>query len=275
MASTPFFSIVVPTFNSEAYLYQCLSSLAGQTLNDYEVIVVDKQSTDQTLGIVRSFNLPILTIISQSSASLPEALDEGFNISKGTLLCWLNSDDAYARPDALELIHKKYLKCANNSYCFVYASHLCINDDNLITSLSSSHWPTSRYERALGGLNLCTGAIFFSRKLFDSFGGFGARYKLSFEYRLIDFMFLHGSPLFVPVYIYAYRLHLNQLSRQSHDLMTFECSDISALLPSPSVVGFFIWLFKRALVRLLYSNPFQRTFWFGRTLLEYWEAHLN
>lgn len=211
MTNRPFFSIVIPTFNSESYLRECLASLSDQTSQDYEVIVIDKQSTDSTLEIIRSFNLPQIRILSQCSSSLPEALDEGFHAANGILLCWLNSDDAYARPDALSIIKNRYLQLPRHN-TFIYANHLSIDCDGVITSLCSSHWPTSRYERALGGFNLCTGSLFFSNDLFVAFGGFGNRYKISFEYLLIDYLFLHGSPTFVPVYVYAYRAHHNQLS---------------------------------------------------------------
>jgi len=274
MQQVPFFSIVIPTFNSERYLPQCLSSLAGQTFQDFEVIVVDKHSSDATLEIICSSQLPGLQILNQTTTSLPEALDEGFAAAKGILLCWLNSDDAYARPDALLLIQQEYLKC-NEGNSFVYASHLCIDEDSAIISLNSSHWPTSRHERALGGLNLCTGALFFSRELFRSFGLFGTRYKLSFEYVLIDFLFLHGKSVFLPCYLHAYRIHMNQLSHQSCALLDSECREITRLLPPPSNAGVFLWFCKRVLARLLYSNPLQRQVWYGKFLDEYWNAHDN
>lgn len=274
MPHKPFFSVIIPTCNSESYLCQCLASLIGQTNQDYEVIVVDKQSTDSTLEIIRNSNLPSLRIVYQAGRSLPEALDEGFNLANGLLLCWLNSDDAYARPDAFSIIQAKYMQDPQPN-CFIYCNHLCIDENSLITLLNSSHWTTSRYERSLGGLNLCTGALFFSRDLFASFGGFGGRFRLSFEYLLIDYLFLHGKPIFIPIYVHAYRLHSDQLSRQSHALMQSECAQISSLLPPTSFLGYLLWLAKRLMVRILYSNPLQRRFWRGRSLEEYWRAHTS
>lgn len=272
MTKSPFFSIVIPTFNSERYLPKCLESLSCQTVQDFEVIVVDKQSADSTLEIIHSSNLPGLKVLSQVTTSLPEALDEGFSASNGTLLCWLNSDDAYARPDALMIIQQKYNDHPGTSR-FLYGSHLCINEKSDIVSMNTSHWPSSRYERAIGGLNLCTGALFFSRNLYASFGGFGNRYKLAFEYVLIDFLFLHGQPIFVPCYVHAYRIHPNQLSQQSCDLLDYECRKISAILPSPSNAAILLWFCKRVIARLLYSNPIQRKRWHGKPLLKYWKRH--
>jgi glycosyltransferase involved in cell wall biosynthesis len=272
MKKAPFLSIVIPTFNSEQYLPQCLASLVSQTIQDFEIIVVDKQSSDATLEIIDSYNLPDLQVLSQVTNSLPEALDEGFRASKGTLLCWLNSDDAYARPDALEIIQKNYIKHPRSDR-FIYASHLCINDESNIISLNTSHWPTSQYERALGGMNLCTGALFFSQNLYKSLGGLGKQYKLSFEYVLIDFLFLNGKPVFVPCYVHAYRLHGNQLSHQSSDIMESECLEISAMLPQPNNAAILVWFCKRVMARLLYSNPIQRRKWRGKPLAKYWREH--
>jgi|694.fasta_scaffold54320_2 glycosyltransferase involved in cell wall biosynthesis len=272
MSSNPFFSIVIPTFNSALYLYECLESLARQTCKDYEVIVVDKQSSDCTLDMICSVDMPRLQVKQQTTNSLPEALDEGFSVAKGILFTWLNSDDAYARPDALSIIKSKYIQHPAG-YRFIYANHLCIDANSCISSLSASHWPSSRYERALGGFNLCTGSLFFSRDLFISFGGFGDRYRLSFEYLLIDYLFLHGRPLYVPVYVYAYRLHASQLSDRLRDQMASECRDISISLPRRSAAGFFLWLCKRLFSRILFSNYFQRRLWIGSPLEVYWHAH--
>jgi len=273
MENPPFFSIVIPTYNSEKYLPQCLASLACQTMQDFEVIIVDKQSSDSTLKIIYSSQLPGLRVLSQGTTSLPEALDEGFNKSRGTVLCWLNSDDAYARPDALKIIQKSYIKNFKDTR-FIYASHLCVDEYSYIISMNTSHWPTSRHERAMGGLNLCTGALFFSRNLYKKFGGFGSSYGLGFEYILLDYLFLHGDPIFVPCYVHAYRIHKYQLSQVSSNLMSSECYEISAMLPSPSMIGKLLWFCKRIVARLLYSNPFQRRKWHGKPLIDYQRNYL-
>ena len=51
----PFISVVIPTYNSENFIAKTLETLYSQTYNNYEVIVSDDGSTDNTVGVVRSF----------------------------------------------------------------------------------------------------------------------------------------------------------------------------------------------------------------------------
>ena len=53
----PFISVVIPTYNSENFITKALESVSLQTYNNYEVIVSDDGSTDNTVGVVRSFYL--------------------------------------------------------------------------------------------------------------------------------------------------------------------------------------------------------------------------
>ena len=53
--NTPLVSVIVPIYNVEQYLHRCLNSLAHQTLNEIEIIVIDDGSTDNSLNIAKSF----------------------------------------------------------------------------------------------------------------------------------------------------------------------------------------------------------------------------
>jgi glycosyltransferase involved in cell wall biosynthesis len=274
MHSHPFLSIIIPTWNSELFLEECLKSIRNQTEDDYEVIVVDKQSSDNTIRIIESFDFPRITILEQSGDTLSEALNQGFQIAQGSLLCWLNSDDAYARPDALEII-KRYSIRLKSSSLFLYANHLCINKLSIITSLLSCQTKTYVYERKVGGTNICTGSMFFSKSLFNSFGGFNPALRLAFEYPLIDFLFLNAHSHFIGAYIHAYRTHPEQLSQRESVRMKEESYQIDSIYPSPPITARIVWLVKRILSRLLYSNPLQRHKWRGKSLAAYWDTYLS
>lgn len=267
----PFFSIVIPTFNSERFLRSCLASLSGQSEQDFEVIIVDKNSCDETLAIFDSFCFKRCKKIQQKSSSLPEALDEGFAISQGLFLCWLNSDDLYCRPNSLSLI-RQALQGVRPDDAFCYSNHICIDVDGLVVSLNASHWQTSKSERAIGGLNLCTGALFFSRSLYLAFGGFGSRYGLAFEYPLIDFLMMHGRSIYVPSYIHAYRLHGAQLSNLNSGLMAREVAVVDSSCARASVWNRLLWAAKRLLSNFLYSNFVSRFRWRGKHVSVFWRA---
>lgn len=86
-------SIIVPTLNAGKYIRNCLESIQNQSYRNYEVILVDGGSIDDTLNIARGFSN--LTIISQKDEGLAGAWNDGIRASNGTFLTFLDSDDSW------------------------------------------------------------------------------------------------------------------------------------------------------------------------------------
>jgi glycosyltransferase involved in cell wall biosynthesis len=91
----PLVSIVVPTFNQELFLNECLSSILNQTYRNIETIVVDDGSNIETKSILKQFeNNHQLRIIShRENRGLPSALNSGLNQTNGELISWVSSDN--------------------------------------------------------------------------------------------------------------------------------------------------------------------------------------
>ena len=92
-----FLSIVVPVYNAELYLEECLHSLFTQDLpqTDYEVICVDDGSTDKSGFILRSFSEKHqnLTIITQENSGVATARNTGLSAARGDYIWFVDADD--------------------------------------------------------------------------------------------------------------------------------------------------------------------------------------
>jgi len=102
----PFFSIVVPTLNSEATIAACLSNVLSQTFGDIEVVVADGLSTDATRKIVaeRARADPRVRWDSARDHGIYDAMNRGMRLAHGQWLYFMGSDDALAEPDTLERV---------------------------------------------------------------------------------------------------------------------------------------------------------------------------
>ena len=98
----PKYSIIVPVYNSEKYLDDCLNSIFKQTNQDFEVICVNDGSTDKSLDILKKYGEDI-TIISQENMGLSVARNNGVKKASGKYIIFLDSDD-YIEPKLLEKI---------------------------------------------------------------------------------------------------------------------------------------------------------------------------
>ena len=95
-------SIIIPVYNVEKFLHQCLKSVFEQNVEGMEVICVNDGSTDNSLAILNEFKTfyPQLIIIDQPNGGLPAARNSGFNVSKGNYIYFLDSDD-YLFPNTI------------------------------------------------------------------------------------------------------------------------------------------------------------------------------
>lgn len=96
-------SVVVPVYNVEKYLRECVESVLGQTYGDFELILVDDGSTDSSGEMCDQYALKDgrITVIHRENGGLSAARNTGMDASRGEYIYFLDSDD-YIRGDALE-----------------------------------------------------------------------------------------------------------------------------------------------------------------------------
>ncbi|MBK7227580.1 MAG: glycosyltransferase [Ignavibacteriales bacterium] len=108
-------SIITPTYNSEKTVNDCVNSVLKQSYKNYEHIVIDNISTDQTLRIIKDAYLSKnmldnLRIISEKDDGISDAFNKGINAASGEILAILNSDDEYYSEDVFELVVNEFSK---------------------------------------------------------------------------------------------------------------------------------------------------------------------
>jgi glycosyltransferase involved in cell wall biosynthesis len=172
MPATPLFSIIVPTFNVAGTLRTCFDSIACQTCGDFEVILVDGGSTDDTLDIANSFAPHLgtrLAIHSGPDEGAYDAMNRGVGMATGAWVLFLGADDALYAPDTLAQV-AAFLDEHDHSD-LVYG-------DVLLRSNSSRYAGPFDLDRLLFEENICHQAIFYRRELFAGIGPFNLRYPV-------------------------------------------------------------------------------------------------
>lgn len=99
-----FFSIVIPVYNVEQYLHQCIDSILNQTFTNYEIILIDDGSHDSSPVICDEYanQHSNITVIHKTNGGLSDARNTGVKAAHGEYLCFLDSDDYWCEDDALE-----------------------------------------------------------------------------------------------------------------------------------------------------------------------------
>uniref|UniRef100_C6E7H8 Glycosyl transferase family 2 n=1 Tax=Geobacter sp. (strain M21) TaxID=443144 RepID=C6E7H8_GEOSM len=102
-AAAPFFSVLIPTYNQEAFLPAALESLLAQSLDDWEAVIVNDGSTDGTAQVMERYAAADsrFRVFHQENGGVGAALNTALEKTHGKWLCWLSSDDLF-ESDALE-----------------------------------------------------------------------------------------------------------------------------------------------------------------------------
>lgn len=103
--SSPFFSIVMPVYNREDFLYESVYSVSNQSFSDFELICIDDGSTDQSLKILKELGAKDqrIKIIEQKNFGRCIARNAGLNTASGKWICFLDSDDGYLQNHLLQM----------------------------------------------------------------------------------------------------------------------------------------------------------------------------
>ena len=93
----PLVSIIIPVYNSEIHLAQCIKSVLDQTWTSFEIIIVDDGSNDQSMKVANSFNHNKIKVLSQANISAGAARNRGIIEAKGDFIQFLDADDILSK----------------------------------------------------------------------------------------------------------------------------------------------------------------------------------
>ncbi len=119
-------SIIIPVYNGEKFIEECVMSALNQTDKDIDIIVVDDGSTDNTLKIL--YGIPKITVLVQPNGGTASALNTAIRNSKGKWIHWLSADDVLyptAIEDMMDTIER-----TEDKEKYIYYSNYDIIDEN-------------------------------------------------------------------------------------------------------------------------------------------------
>lgn len=89
----PIFSIIIPVFNSEDFIEDCVLSILNQDFHDFEIILLNNNSRDSTLDLIKNFKDKRISVFTDADNGVYDAMNKGIELSKGEWLYFMGSDD--------------------------------------------------------------------------------------------------------------------------------------------------------------------------------------
>jgi glycosyltransferase involved in cell wall biosynthesis len=211
----PLFSILVPTYNQAKFLPQALDSLRNQTYNNWEAIVFNDGSTDETPQVMENYAKKDsrIRIFHKANGGVGSALNEGLRNVRGQWICWLSSDDLF-EPNKLE-VHLKAME-ENPDIRFFHTNYYILDGGTSCRRPAKSNMDSFIPQKELQVLkffeiNYFNGiSVAIHRQVFDRVGWFNEKFRHGQDFD----MWLRITALYPSVFINqrtcATRIHPEQ-----------------------------------------------------------------
>lgn len=174
-------SIITVTYNSEKTIADTMLSVMSQTYEEIEHIIVDGNSSDDTLNIVKSFP-HVSKCISERDNGIYDAMNKGLALATGDIIGILNSDDVYASNDAIAKVVQKF---AEQSTDTVYGDLLYVDQSNM--SRVMRRWISGKFDRNSFkyGWMPPHPTFFVKKEVYNEVGSFNVKLKSAADYEMM------------------------------------------------------------------------------------------
>ncbi len=197
----PLITVITITYNAAATLRPTMESVTNQTFDDFEYLLIDGASTDDTVNITRDFSIPQMRIYSEPDRGLYNAMNKGLRRASGEYVIFLNAGDSFAGSDTLQQ-YADAIAAAPARPGMVYGQTLIVDSNRC--PLGERHLQAPEkltFKSFANGMEVCHQAMCVRRDLAPDFD---EKYRFSADYDW-SVKVLKQSPL--NVYIDDYVAH--------------------------------------------------------------------
>ena len=173
---SPFFSIITVVKNDQNNIEKTIKSVLSQAFKNYEYILIDGNSKDQTLHKIIKFKKKINIILSEKDRGLYFAMNKGLKLSKGKVVVFVNSGDKLTK-NALKIVYQKFIKNSKIDYIFGTVRRHYTN-----ISILKFGYNASRLKYNFDFATSHSTGFFIKLKSIKKIGFFNTKYKCSADY---------------------------------------------------------------------------------------------
>lgn len=192
---SPKISIIIATYNAGSTLDRCLESIRKQKYNNYEVIIVDGLSSDDTVSVIKNYNELMIKWISEKDSGIYDAWNKGIALSTGEWIWFLGADDSFYSNQSLNFIANSLASVADH-IDIVYSKVMWVNHKNEEIFSVGEAWEASKVT-ILNHMCIPHQGVLHRRRIFER-GLFNTSFRIAGDYELLLRELPHNEAIFLP-----------------------------------------------------------------------------
>jgi len=177
-SNKPFFSVITVVKNDESNIEKTIKSILSQKFKNFEYILIDGNSNDNTLQKIKKYQKKVSKILSQKDKGVYFAMNKGIKLAKGEVLIFVNSGDLLTK-NALKIIYNKFNK--NKKLDFVFGT---VKRHYTTKTIIKSGYNPFRLKYNFDFATSHSSGFFIKLKSLKKIGNFNTKYRCSSDYDL-------------------------------------------------------------------------------------------
>lgn len=209
-------SIIIPCYNAEKYIIETIRSLINQTYSNWELIIVNDGSTDNSLAIIKEFaeKDKRISFIDKSNSGVSDSRNKGLEKSKGDFIAFLDADDIW-KPEYLEKQITNLQQANQHTISYTACQLINQNGEKLNYQIRGENNPQlDDFLIQKANYNTNPSGIVYKKECFEKVKGFDVNLSNNADQDILIQMLAKGNSIgYIDELLWDYRMHDNNMSK--------------------------------------------------------------
>lgn len=197
----PLITVVTVVFNGEQFLEETIQSVINQTYDNVEYIIIDGDSTDGALDIIKKYEDRIDYWVSESDKGISDAFNKGLAVASGDYVLYLNSDDKLANATVVTEMVGKICEYAFPALIYADIEYIDRKTEQVMHRVSTPFSP----RELIRGKMIPHPSLFTHRSYFAEYGAFDITFRIAMDYEWLLRGALKEKLIYVPMLVTSFR----------------------------------------------------------------------
>ncbi len=191
-------SIITICYNRSKTISDCINSVLQQDYSNIEYIVIDGNSTDDTVNIIQSFGDKITYFISEPDKGMYDAINKGLSLATGDIVGLMHSDDVFYDASVISKVVNAFIKAPNTDA--VYGDGIYVTNDEQQKIVRNRIGGDYDYKRLKSGWLPLHPTVYIKKSVIDKYGNYNLDFKIA------------SDTEFLLRYLFKYKINVTYLN---------------------------------------------------------------
>ncbi len=224
-------SVVMPAFNSEKYIAECIESVLNQTYQNLELIIVDDGSSDNTVDLIKGYNGNRIKLIQQKNAGSAKARNLGIEHASGLWIAFIDSDDIWLADKITKQLDHCFDKVWSHTDMYfhgdIYPAHTRATD-------FTPKYAGLVFKKLLVENSIGSSSVMIKKEIIEDFDGFNTKYRALQDWDLWIRIAAKHPICYINEPLVYYRTHSESISRNARKTLPYHIDLINRVFANES-----------------------------------------